>query len=348
MAVQITWEPVPEKYPYSIRDVHISDPFILADKKTGLYYTYVQFVDRDRFPELAEEEACFYVLSSPDLIHWSVPEVCFRKGAFWADKDYWAPEIHKWRGRYYLISSFRAEGKMRGCQCLVSDSPKGPFTPVGDGPVTPAGWHCLDGTLYVDGDGSPWMVFCHEWLQVYDGQICAIPLSEELDRAIGDPVILFRASDAPWRGNGAADGGLVTDGPFLHHLPGGELIMLWSSFSERGDYTVGLARSESGLVTGPWTQDPVPLYALDGGHAMLFRNFGGQLMMSLHCPNIHEKKRILLFEMEETAHSLSIVNEVTGNWYAAAGGAATNWRYQTPHENIFSFSTDPVQKVPFT
>ncbi|MCR4589138.1 MAG: glycoside hydrolase family 43 protein [Lachnospiraceae bacterium] len=340
MAVQISTRSLTD-YPYSIKDVHISDPFILADEKTGLYYTYVQFVDPKRFPDLVEKEACFYVLSSPDLVHWSVPKVCFRKGSFWADKDYWAPELHVWKGRYYLISSFRADGKMRGCQCLVADSPEGPFTPVGDGPVTPAGWQCLDGTLYVDRDGAPWMVFCHEWMQVYDGQICAIPLKDDLSQAIGDPVILFRASDAPWRGNNAADAGLVTDGPFLHHLPGGELIMLWSSFSERGGYTVGYARSLSGLITGPWQQEPIPLYALDGGHAMLFYSFGGQLMMSLHCPNTHEKKRILLFEMEESAHSLAIINEVTGNWYHAAGGSATNWRYHTPWDENYSFRLDP-------
>ena len=47
----------------------------------------------------------------------------------------------------------------------------------------------LDGTLYVDRSGKPWMVFCHEWLQVGDGQICAIPMSDDLGEAIGDPVI---------------------------------------------------------------------------------------------------------------------------------------------------------------
>ena len=71
----------------------------------------------------------------------------------------------------------------------MSDSPKGPFRPVGNRPVTPEGWHCLDGTLYTDRKGAPWLVFCHEWLQVGDGQICAVPLSEDLSEAVGEPVI---------------------------------------------------------------------------------------------------------------------------------------------------------------
>ncbi len=328
-------------FPYSVRDVHISDPFILADEKTGMYYTYVQFADTERFPEAKVDEPVFYVLKSPDLINWSAPKVCFRKGDFWADRDYWAPECHLYKGRYYLISSFRAEGKYRGCQCLVANSPEGPFTPVGDGPVTPKGWHCLDGTLFIDEEGAPWMVFCHEWMQVYDGQICAIRLSEDLSQAVSEPEILFRASDAPWRGNGPADGGLVTDGPFLHRLPGGKLIMLWSSFSQHGGYTVGYARSASGTIHGPWIQEKIPLYALDGGHAMLFRTFEGALMMSLHCPNDHPRKRILLFEMEETGDTLAIRNEITGNWYNGAGGGAEHWRYRVPCTE--DFYLEPVK-----
>ena len=62
---------------------------------------------------------------------------------------------------------------------------------------------------------------------------------------------------------------------------------------------------------------------------MLFKTFEGKLMMSLHCPNIHKKKRILLFEMEENGDSLAIRNEITGNWYNNAGGSAQNWRYKT-------------------
>ena len=333
-----------ERYPYHIRDVHISDPFILADRPSGKYYTYVQFVDRDRFPEAVCDEPCFYVLESEDLIHWSCPEICFRKGDFWADSDYWAPECHVWKGKYYLISSFRAPGTYRRCQCLVSDSPKGPFRPVRPEPVTPEGWHCLDGTLYVDRHEKPWMVFCHEWLQVYDGQICAIPLSDDLGEAIGDPIVLFRASDGPWTAKankGSPSGGYVTDGPFLYRLKSGVLLMLWSSFSPSGGYTTAYARSLSGEVQGPWVHEAEPLYALDGAHSMLFRTFGGELMMSLHCPNRHDLKRILLFEMEEGFSSLHIVNEVTGNWYNHVGGVAARYAYRAPVAEEPCFRTDP-------
>lgn len=322
------------RYPYHIRDVHISDPFILADPKSRRYYTYVQFADRERFPDKVQSEACFYVLESENLIDWSEPEVCFLQGDFWAGLDYWAPECHLWRGKYYLISSFRAPGTYRRCQCLVADSPKGPFKLIRQEPVTPPGWHSLDGTLYEDKKGKPWMVFCHEWLQVNDGQIAAVPLSDDLGTAIGDPVILFRASDGPWRAKTIRENGhgFVTDGPFLHRMQNGTLIMLWSDFAENGGYTTGYARSASGDILGPWIQEVDALYALDGAHSMLFRTFEGQLMMSLHCPNDHPRKRILLFEMEEdlAANKLQIINEVTGNWYNNIGGIGKNYAYREP------------------
>ncbi len=148
----------------------------------------------------------------------------------------------------------------------TGDSPKWPFKP-GEKPVTPDGWHCLDGTLYEDRKGSrPWMVFCHEWLQVNDGQICAVPLSDNLERPQAKPVILFRA----WTGHGCKDDEEQRMGngrPFsFYRLKSGVLIMLWSSFSEKGGYTTGYARSLR-RYPGPGSRRREPLYAMDGAHS---------------------------------------------------------------------------------
>ena len=132
----------------------------------------------------------------------------------------------------------------------------------------------------------------------------------------------------------------MTDGPFLHRLPDGNLLMLWSGFTAGGSYAISYAVSMSGEITGPWKQRKEPLYSLDGGHGMLFRTFSGQLMMACHCPNDHPRKRILRFEMEETAGALHIVNEVTGNWYHAIGGRGERYAYRTPCREIPCFRSD--------
>ena len=320
-----------QTYPVFVRDIVISDPCILPVKEMGLYFVYARWLDQEKFPEV-DGSPSFYAFESPDLIHWSRPYKVFEKGDFWADLDYWAPEAHYYRGKYYLVSSFRASGTYRRCQFLRSDSPRGPFLPIEEGPVTPEGWHCLDGTLYIDRKNQPWMVFCHEWLQVNDGQICAVPLSEDLGHAIGDPIILFRGTDAPWATRKMikdGDCGYVTDGPWLHRLTDGTLIMLWSNYSDYG-YTTGYAVSRYGEIYGPWDQVQMPLYAMDGAHSMLFRTFEGQLMMCLHCNNDYKEKRIHLFEMEEKGNRIHIINEVTGNWYNSIRGMGERYRYQEP------------------
>jgi arabinan endo-1,5-alpha-L-arabinosidase len=268
-----------------LSEIHIRDPFVLPVSSERRYYLY------GTMGEYAWTESAlgFDCYTSADLQNWEGPFPVFRPPVdFWADRNFWAPEVQVYRGRYFLFASFKAAGIRRGTQILVAGSPQGPFRPLSTGPVTPPDWECLDGTLFVTPEGHPWMVFCHEWVQIGDGEICALPLSADLTSATGKPVVLFHASQAAWvqqivwKRNGMK--GCVTDGPWLHRLPGGELILLWSSHSV-GGYSIGLARSASGKLSGPWLQEPLPLYSNDGGHCMTFRDFDGNLWLSFHHPD---------------------------------------------------------------
>ncbi|RKN83752.1 glycoside hydrolase family 43 protein [Paenibacillus ginsengarvi] len=253
--------------------LRIRDPFVLVDPEAGLYVMYGTNGIRG-----------FDAYTSTDLENWDGPIPVLRpEEGFWADRDYWAPEVHLYRGRYYMLASLKAEEACRGTQVFVADSPLGPFRLCGGGPVTPGDWECLDGTLHIDEEGKPWMVFCHEWLQVHDGEMCAVPLDESLERATGEPVLLFKASEAPWSVARHTGIDYITDGPFLFRS-GGELLMMWSSFGADG-YALGLSRSISGKLAGPWTHDERPLYDKDGGHGMLFRDLRGEWMLTYHTPN---------------------------------------------------------------
>lgn len=283
-------------------DIHIRDPYILPIRAENRYYLY-----GTRGAETWTDAAFgldYY--TSGDLQQWEGPFAAFRPPAgFWSDRNFWAPEVHVYRGRYFMFATFKAEGVCRGTQILSSDSPRGPFLPISDGPVTPRDWECLDGTFFIDADNQPWMIFCHEWVQVGDGEVCALRLSDDLTTAIGQPQLLFRASEAAWAQEVNSKGrkGFVTDGPSMHRLASGELIMLWSSFSA-GGYTVGVARSESGGILGPWRQLPEPLYAGDGGHCMVFSSFDGQLFLALHRPNPTPDERPHFIPLQERDSSL--------------------------------------------
>ncbi len=54
---------------------------------------------------------------------------------------------------------------------------------------------CLDGSLYIDKEGNPWLLFCREWLEAIDGEIYAQRLAKDLKTTEGDPYLLFKASE---------------------------------------------------------------------------------------------------------------------------------------------------------
>lgn len=266
--------------------INIRDPFVLVHQ--GVYYLY-----GTRGPTCWGKADGFDVYTSRDLTDWSGPAVCFHNdGTFWADRNYWAPEVHLWNGAFYLFASFKSETRRRGTAILRADSPTGPFLPWSDGPVTPERWECLDGTFFVSRQGRPYMVFCHEWVQAGDGEIWAVPLSDDLKAPAGNPHLLFRASEAAWSRpvhHSSGVTGYVTDGPFLWRLADGRLMCLWSGFSERG-YAQGAALSDTGDVDGHFTQTD-PLFLEDGGHGMIFRALDGRLYLTLHSPNQSLKER---------------------------------------------------------
>jgi arabinan endo-1,5-alpha-L-arabinosidase len=286
-------------------DIQMRDPFVLPLPDEDRYLLFGS-TDLNIWSGPGLGFDCF---ESRDLEGWTGPIHAFRPPpGFWSNTQFWAPECHPWQGRYYLFASFARDGRQRGTQILAADRPEGPYSVHSDGPVTPRDWECLDGTLHVDEHGQPWMVFCHEWVQVEDGEMCAIPLSADLRQAAGRPVLLFRASEAGWAKPFEQSGrsnNRVTDGPFLHRLADGRLLMLWSTIGYEG-YAMGYAVSESGGIRGPWKQSPQAIYAKDGGHGMLFRDFAGRLHMTLHHPNNSPDERPMWLEVYESETGLAL------------------------------------------
>lgn len=310
-------------------DFYLHDPFILAYQQTKTYYLYVAAGAR----QLGGQRGGVVAYKSKDLLHWDGPSVVFEvPDGLWADprEGVWAPEVHFYRAKYYLFATLhnsskllpyadedklpvyqgrKAKPHLRGTQIFAADTPDGPFEPLGNSPAAPADRMTLDGTFRVE-DGTPYMVYAHEWLQVLDGTMEAVPLKPDLSAAAGEPFVLFHASEAPWvKPRELKPGELatyVTDGPFLYRTKNGKLLMLWSSYRD-GLYVETLAHSTSGKLRGPWKQDDV-LVGNDSGHGMLFESFDGKLMMVLHQPfrQAHGK----LFEMEDTGDTLRVKRQI--------------------------------------
>ncbi len=284
-------------------DIHIRDPFVLVHE--GKYYMYGTFGGSTWSNDLSH----FDVYVSEDLINWSEPHCCFAPPeGFWGTKNFWAPEVHEWKGKFYLFASFKSETHCRGTAILRADSPMGPFLPHSEGAITPADWECLDGTFYVSREGRPYMVFCHEWVQVGDGEIWAVPLTDDLKAADGEMKLLFRASEPEWVKSitKTATGlvGYVTDGPFMWRTEDGTLLCLWASFSE-GGYTEAVAVSDNGEIDGTFKHIE-PLFMKDGGHGMVFRAMDGALYLTLHSPNKTPEERPVFRKLTEKPDGLEL------------------------------------------
>jgi len=177
------------------KDIQIRDPFVFPIKEEG---KYVLFGSTDK--NIWGKGTGFDAYTSIDLQHWEGPYTVFRPDVdFFSDTNFWAPEVYLYNGRHYMFATFRRkDNNLLGTAVLTADHLLGPYKPHSDGPVTPESWSSLDGSLFCDDDGQPWIVFCHEWQQVADGEVCAMKLSHDLRHSDGDPLVLFRASDAPW------------------------------------------------------------------------------------------------------------------------------------------------------
>ena len=260
------------------QDIRIRDPFILTDKENKCYYMYGTTSLKN---DTLVAGSTWSVYKSKDLENFEEPKIIFDGSEinFWADRDFWAPEVHKYNGKYYLFGSCIKEGKNRASQIFVCDTPDGKFKPITDKPTTPEKWMCLDGTFYIEND-IPYMVFSHEWVQVKDGEIWAQELSKDLTKKIGEPFMLFKASDSPYVTEFPREGCYVTDGPFIFR-ENDKLKMIWSSFNN-GKYLVLEATAKS--IRDKWEHLPNK-YDFDGGHAMIFYTLEGERMISLHAPN---------------------------------------------------------------
>lgn len=280
-------------------EIQIRDPFVFVEN--GKYCLYGT-TDLNCWHGKAEG---FEAYVSDDLTHFEpMGRVFSPSDDFWGTENFWAPEMHKYHDAYYLFASFKAPGHRRATSILKAFSPLGPFHPWGAEQATPGAWECLDGTLHVDSNGFPWIVFCHEWVQEGGGTICACRLKEDLSGPIGEAQTLFAASDVPWTKkirHSSGIEGYVTDGPYMYKPSNGQLWMLWSSMSETG-YAIGLSVSNTGQIPGPWRHQETPLFSGDGGHGMVFRGLDNILRLAIHTPNHTPDERPVFLPIKETAN----------------------------------------------
>ena len=173
----------------TLDDIYIRDPYIMPVEKEGVYYMYAS----SPTTENGQTYGGMMAYKSRDLKTWEGPVRVFDVPRDnWITGTVWAPEVHKYKGKYYLFGTLNSDIKWkatqeghpafqhRATQIFWSKSPEGPFLPFENKhPHTPLGDMCLDGTLWVE-DGVPYMIYCHEWVEMGDGTMELVELKKDL------------------------------------------------------------------------------------------------------------------------------------------------------------------------
>ena len=279
-----------------LSEIYIRDPYIFVEN--DVVYL-LGTTDKQAWSGKADS---FLVYKSKDLINFDGPYLLFEnEDSFWADENFWAPELHKIDEKYCMFASFYKKGYHRASQVLITDSILGKYIPISK-PFTPIDKDCLDATFYKE-NGKRYTVFCHEWVQIHDGEFVLGELNNDFTD-LKNVKVLFKASQIKWavpcpEGNLKTD--FVSDGPFLFKGKN-YLYLLFSSFSKDG-YSIGYAKSEEGIL-GNWHIEDKPLLSNGCGHGMIFTFKGKNYLVCHNNNNNHLLERALILEIFENENGL--------------------------------------------
>ena len=272
-------------------DIRIRDPFVYVEN--GVYFLLGTTGDD---PWGKGSDMILY--KSADLTNFERVMTATADGELNGYSNIWAPELHKYRGKYYIIVSADRGDVGRGSFMMVSDSLTQPFTLLTGKYITPAGWGCLDATLFISG-GKPYLCFANEWMTPItrdgDGSLYIAELNEDLTEIIGEPKKIVSGKHSGLSVEvGEKVRGYIAEGPYLYN-EGDDTVLLWSTVTQTG-YSVIKSVSRTGIM-GDYEYEKT-IFSDDGGHSMVFTDNDGKRKIALHAPNKTPNERLKIFDLE--------------------------------------------------
>ena len=226
---------------------HIGDPFVLYDEASGKYYMYCtggkfRCWSSDTFKSWTEHGDAY-----------TVTEKSF------GTQNYWAPEVYKWNGAYYMVysaarkveRSLSSTGLRHSIGLAKADNPAGPFTDVYDHPLFAPDYSVIDASLLFDDDGKIYLYYARDCSEnVVDGkktsQVYGIELASDLSGTVGEPVLLATPTSA-WELK--SGGTLWNEGPCVFKKNGTYYLLFTANYYASAAYSVGYATASSPLGT---------------------------------------------------------------------------------------------------
>ena len=235
--------------------VRLADPFVY--ESDGLYYMTGTTAS-------AEASGFDYYVSS-DLVAWEYGGPLFRKSpAHFGAGAFWAPEVERYEGRFYMTYSCLEPERGVLLSCLaVSDRPEGPFEELYT-PWFDLGFSAIDCDIFVDDDPqhTPYLYFSKNGNRdgYAFGENWVVRLKKDLSGFDGEPRLVSRASQ-PWELVNR-ERNRCNEGAFVFKRAGVYYMTYSANDTGYSDYGVGVAMAPRPL--GPWTKsEDNPLMTTD-------------------------------------------------------------------------------------
>lgn len=212
--------------------VKLADPFIFREGDT--YYLY----------GTSGGSRGTMGWTSKNLIDWrSVGFLFERTNETYSRQHFWAPELFKHRGKYYLHFTASSETTTLRLVLCESDSPTGPFKEV-KAPWFESEKAVIDGNVFRDKDGQLYLYYVLDCSENVQSEIYVRRLNHKLE-AEDEPTLCIKPSQE-WEGS------TWNEAPFVLLFEGVYYLMYSANFFGDRDYSVGYATARSPL--GPWTK----------------------------------------------------------------------------------------------
>lgn len=285
----------------------IRDPCIVREGDCYyLVFTMWPFRGREE-AHLAEPDAGgspgIALYASPDLKSWKFKSWLVKSSALPADCPYkhrfWAPEIHKIAGKFYLIftadnwaeKEYNPAGSWGSAGYAfvgVADRIAGPYEHI---TCIPGG--ACDTTLFEDQDGRTYTFI--PAMDIFLQEIDLSRLREDRVRLVGERRKIVTADNSDI---GLAARPEYLEGPWATKI-GGRYVLFFAGpysrekFPEQEGYWAGAAYAES--LSGPWEKDPRG-QVFWGGHLAVFDGPDRRLWFSYRGEKIRESRGLLCID----------------------------------------------------
>ncbi len=252
--------------------VDFGDPYVVRDN--GLYYMYGTGAGAKRG---------FMAYSSADLKEWkSEGQVYFGNNKNgWGNGAYWAPEVYKRGGKYYMFYSAQwkhnptNEKENFKIGVAVSDKPTGPFIDLNDRPIFDPGYPIIDANVWfengktflyysrccykhpVESEVAAWAKAKGLYDEVEESWVYGVEMKSDFSGTIGEPVLLLRPpvkmGKDEWESRSVTSQEVNrrwTEGSFIFKNKSTYYMMYSANNFDGSNYAVGYATAKNPL--GPF------------------------------------------------------------------------------------------------